>query len=137
VSAKSIEDSGAEVLGQIALADFLARGQLDRHLRRMRLAYAQRRRFLLAAVADALPALRARGDAAGVFELLELPAQIDEPALLAAAARRGVGLEGLSLHRAADDGAGGVLAGYAALPDAALRRAVELLSDAFAEVASA
>jgi GntR family transcriptional regulator / MocR family aminotransferase len=36
VSAKSVEDGGAEILGQLALADFMTRGELDRHLRRMR-----------------------------------------------------------------------------------------------------
>ena len=33
--------------GQLALADFIARGELERHLRRMRLRYARRRETLL------------------------------------------------------------------------------------------
>jgi GntR family transcriptional regulator/MocR family aminotransferase len=37
ISAKAIEDAGSEVAGQLALADFIVRGELERHLRRMRL----------------------------------------------------------------------------------------------------
>jgi GntR family transcriptional regulator / MocR family aminotransferase len=135
IAAKSVEDGGAEVLGQLALADFVARGELDRHLRRMRLRYAARRRALLAALRELVPGARTRADAAGVFELVELPRAVDEPSVLAAAARRGVGLEGLAWHRSGDAGPGGVLAGYAGLPEPALAHAVRLLAEAVASVA--
>ena len=72
--AKTIEDGGSEVIGQLALTDFIARGELDRHLRRMRLRYQSRREALLDALARWLPACRARtADAAGLFELVALP----------------------------------------------------------------
>ena len=35
--AKAVEDAGSEVVGQLALHDFIVRGELDRHIRRMRL----------------------------------------------------------------------------------------------------
>lgn len=136
VSAKSIEDGGGEVLGQLALAEFIAGGELDRHLRRMRLAYGQRRRALLSAIAELVPALRGGEDPAGVVELLMLPAAVDEPSLLSAAARRGLGLDGLSLHRAREEGPAGLLVSYAALPPPALLQAVRRLAEAFAEVAA-
>jgi GntR family transcriptional regulator/MocR family aminotransferase len=135
VSAKSVEDSGTEVLGQMALADFISRGELDRHVRRMRLSYAQRRRALLGMVRELLPAARTRNDPAGVFELLELPAGVDEPSLLAGAARRGVGLEGLSWHRSREAKTAGVLVGYAGPSEPALLHAVRLLAEAMAEAA--
>ena len=43
ITAKAIEDAGSEITGQLALADFIARGELERHLRRMRRRYEQRR----------------------------------------------------------------------------------------------
>jgi GntR family transcriptional regulator / MocR family aminotransferase len=135
ISAKSVEDRSSEVLGQLALADLIARGELDRHLRRMRLRYAQRRRALLAALRRDVPAALAGDDPAGLFEALQFPAGVDEPALLAAAARRGVGLEGLSWHRSAADGPSGVLAGYANLPETAIAQAVRKLAEAVQEVA--
>ena len=42
-AAKTIEDGGSEVVGQLALCDFIVRGELDRHIRRMRLRYQRRR----------------------------------------------------------------------------------------------
>ena len=134
VSAKSVEDTGAEVLGQMALADFISRGELDRHLRRMRLAYAARRRTLLSCVTELLPGVEFGSDPAGVFELLRLPDSVEESSLLAGAAGRGVGLEGLSLHRASDPDRGGLLVGYGAAPEPALQAAMRLLARAFEEV---
>jgi GntR family transcriptional regulator/MocR family aminotransferase len=136
VSDKSVEDSGTEVLGQLALAEFISCGELDRHLRRMRLRYARRRRALLDGLRELAPSARPREDPAGVFELVDLPAGVDEPSLLAAAARRGVGLEGLSWHRSADVEPAGVLVGYAGLSEPALIQAVRLLAAAIDEVAA-
>ena len=136
VSAKSVEDSGTEVLGQMTLADFISRGELDRHLRRMRLRYARRRRALLEMLRELVPTARTREDPAGLFELLELPASVDESSLLAAAARRGVGLEGLSWHHSSEVQSAGVLVGYAGLAEAALTQAMRLLAEAMAEIAA-
>jgi GntR family transcriptional regulator/MocR family aminotransferase len=52
IAAKAIEDAGSEIAGQLALANFIARGELERHLRRMRPRYAQRREALLPAGTD-------------------------------------------------------------------------------------
>jgi GntR family transcriptional regulator/MocR family aminotransferase len=128
VSAKAVEDRGSEVLGQLALASLIGAGHLDRHLRRMRSVYARRRAALLAALAD-LP-LAAGSDPAGLVELVTLPEAVDEASFVAAAAARGVGLEGLATHRMQPSGPGGVLVSYAALPEPALARAVALLGDA-------
>jgi GntR family transcriptional regulator / MocR family aminotransferase len=130
ISAKAIEDAGSEIAGQLALADFIARGELVRHLRRMRLRYAQRRDALLAALARDLPHWRPRGRSGGLHLLVELPADIDEPALLAAAARHGVGIEGLSLHSYTGDCPPGLVLGHAHMAEAAIERGLRLLSAA-------
>ncbi len=133
-TAKTIEDGGSEAIGQLALTDFIARGELDRHMRRMRLRYAARREALLAALARWLPQCRAASaDAAGLFELVALPAQADEHVLLIAAAARGVGVEGLALHRFAPGGEPGVLLGYANLSEPAIEQGVRLIGEALAE----
>ena len=49
-AAKKLADRGSPVLDQLAFADFLARGEFDRHLRRMRPLYRRRRDALLAAL---------------------------------------------------------------------------------------
>jgi GntR family transcriptional regulator / MocR family aminotransferase len=137
VSDKAIEDGGSEVPGQLALADLITRGELDRHLRRMRLRYAARQRHLLTALREHLPAARTGHDPAGLHDIIHLPASVDEPTLVDAAARRGVGLDALSWHRHTTGGASGVLAGYANLPEPALEHAVLRLADAVAELTSA
>src|SRR6516164_1660535 len=68
-AAKLSADRGSPVLDQLAFADFLARGEFDRHLRRMRPIYRRRHDTLLGALADKLPDLRPAGDAAGLHLL--------------------------------------------------------------------
>jgi GntR family transcriptional regulator/MocR family aminotransferase len=133
-TAKAVHDGGSEVVGQLALRDFIVRGELDRHLRRMRPRYQRRREALLEALARHLTEARASGTAAGLFELVSLPAGVDEPALLKAAAARGVGMEGLSLHRFSAGGAPGVLLGFGNLSEPAIEQGVRLLADAYCAV---
>ncbi|HEY4811112.1 MAG TPA: PLP-dependent aminotransferase family protein [Solirubrobacteraceae bacterium] len=130
ISAKAIEDGGSEVIGQLALCDFIERGELDRHVRRMRLRYQNRREALLQAIARWLPQATPRGTAAGLFELVDLPDDVDEPALLAAGAARGVGMEGISWHRFTHGGPPGLVLGYGNLPEPAIEHGVQLISEA-------
>lgn len=130
ISVKAIEDRGSEAIGQLALQDFIARGELDRHLRRMRLRYQRRREALLESLARHLPEARAGEGAAGLFELATFPEKIDESALVSAAAGRGVGVEGLALHRFKPGGAPGLVLGFAAMPEPAIEQAVRLLGEA-------
>jgi GntR family transcriptional regulator / MocR family aminotransferase len=137
ISTKAIEDGGGEVVGQLALANFIARGELDRHVRRMRLRYQARRDALLQALARSLPQARALGAAAGLYELIGLPEGVQESALLAAAAQRGVGMEGLSWHRSTHTGPPGILLGYGNLSEPAIEQGVRLIAEAAREVSSA
>jgi len=80
---KAVAGGGTPILEQLALADLIERGELDRHLRRMRLRYRSRRDALLSALARELPGARVTGVAAGLFAPVTVPA-IDERALAAA-----------------------------------------------------
>jgi len=133
VAAKAIEDGGSEVVGQLALCDFIVRGELDRHLRRGRALYAARRQALLDTLGRHLPEAQAGDDPAGLHDLIHLPSGISERALAEAAASRGVGVEGLSLHRYSPSGRPGLVLGYGALAEPALERGVALLAEALAE----
>lgn len=131
---KAIEDGGSEAISQLALADFIARGELDRHLRRMRASYEQRRKALLSGLESHLPFVRATGGPCGIFEPVQLPQTVEERALLDAAAQRGLGLEGLSLHRFHDRGLPGLVLGYGALSEPGIERSVRLLAEAFGQL---
>jgi GntR family transcriptional regulator/MocR family aminotransferase len=134
-AAKAVEDAGSEVIGQLALCDFIARGELDRHVRRMRLRYQSRREALLEALERWLPQGRVMSPgAAGLFELLELPEGVEEPRLLRASAARGVGIEGLAWHRFTPGGPPGVLLGYGNLSEPAIEHGVRLIAEALEEV---
>jgi GntR family transcriptional regulator / MocR family aminotransferase len=130
ISAKAIEDAGSETTSQLALADFIARGELDRHLRRMRLRYQQRGRRLIAALARELPESRPSPLSGGLHVTVFLPDCVNEPALLSAAARRNLGIEGLSLHSYTGDCPPGLVLGHAYMTEPAIERGVELLAQA-------
>jgi len=136
ISVKAIEDRGSETIGQLALQDFITRGELDRHLRRMRLRYQRRREALMGALAHHLPEARVEEGAAGLYELAELPTDVDEARLIAAAADRGVALEGLALHRFRPGGPPGLVLGFGGLPEAAIEQGVRLVADALDRVAA-
>jgi GntR family transcriptional regulator / MocR family aminotransferase len=127
---KALADGGSPVLDQLALADFIARGELDRHLRRMRIRYRQRRASLEAALTRVLPVARIRGAQAGLYALVELPGSEDEPAILRAAAAAGIAVEGLAASRISGAGASGLVLGHANLSDPAIERGIELLGTA-------
>ncbi|MET0559467.1 MAG: PLP-dependent aminotransferase family protein [Solirubrobacterales bacterium] len=131
--AKQLADAGSEVVGQLALHDFIERGELDRHIRRTRLRYQRRREALLRALARWLPGAEVGDGAAGLFELVRLPAGTDESALASRAAALGVGVETLGLHRFAASGDPGLVLGFGCLPEPAIERGVRLLGQAVAE----
>lgn len=131
---KAAEDAGSEAIGQLALAHFISRGELDRHLRRMRATYQRRRAALLGALGRRLPSLRPAGRAHGLFEPVALPEGVEESALIAAAASRGLGVEGLSLHRYRPLGKPGLVLGYGGLSEPALHRGIGLLAEVFANL---
>jgi GntR family transcriptional regulator/MocR family aminotransferase len=132
--AKIAADRGSPALEQLALADLLSRGELDRHLRRMRPVYRRRRDALLGALERRLPELRPAGIRAGLHLVTWLPACLDESQVVHAAARRGLHLEGLRPYRMATTGPAGLIFGFATLSEANLVRSVDILADAIAEL---
>ena len=100
------------------------------------LRYAQRRQALVAALARELPDWRPSPAAGGLHLSVVVPGQVDEPALLAAAARHGVGVEGLSLHSYTGDCPPGLVLGHAYMAEPAIERGVQLLSEALAAMAA-
>jgi GntR family transcriptional regulator / MocR family aminotransferase len=128
---KGLDDLGTSALSQLALADFLERGELDRHLRRMRPRYRARRDALIAALARELPSWRiGEGIAAGLHVVALLPEAVDEAGFLAAAAERGMRLHGLSWFRVnpTPPNPAGLVLGFGNASEPALARAVAQLA---------
>lgn len=136
--AKRLTDRHAPLLEQEALADLLTSGAYERHVRAIRRKNAERRAALLAAVAEALgDAAVVAGTDAGLHILLWLPdvSVAREAAILAKARAAGIGLYPVSpLYAPGGDRPAcvGLVMGYAALEDDALRRGIAALADLLA-----
>lgn len=131
---KLIVDRGSPVIDQLTFADFIATGELQRHLRRMRAVYGRRRDKLVAAMADYLPDLEATGIAAGIHSYVPLPPDLGEDDLIAAARRERLILQGVSEFRVLPADAGALILGYGKLEDATITRSIRALARAVEQV---
>jgi GntR family transcriptional regulator/MocR family aminotransferase len=127
--AKLEADRGSPVLDQLSLTDFLNRGELDRHLRKTRLIYRNRRDELMKALKTHLPQLRVQGVAAGLHVMIELARNADEGQIIKEAARQSIRVCGASIYRAKPNGAHPALVlGYGALQTGSVDAAVRMLA---------
>jgi GntR family transcriptional regulator/MocR family aminotransferase len=133
-AAKIAADRGSPALEQLALADLIARGEFDRHLRRMRPVYRRRRDALLAALTRRLPWLRPVGVSAGLHLVTWLPPHLDEATVVDAAARAGVGIDGVRPYRISHPGPGGLIFGYATVGEQAIAEGVDILARVIGEL---
>ncbi|MFJ6834000.1 PLP-dependent aminotransferase family protein [Streptomyces sp. NPDC091209] len=131
VERKRTMDLGNPVLDQALLARFVERGDYDRHLRRCRRAYRERRDVLVAALEEHFPGARVSGIAAGLHVVAALPDRYGpEDRFLGRAAAAGVVVRSSAHYgETAVDGVRLVL-GYAHLPPARIRDGVRLMADA-------
>jgi GntR family transcriptional regulator / MocR family aminotransferase len=117
-------------LNQLALVQLMQSGAYDRHLRASRQRYRARRNVLIDALRRHLPEYRVRGAEAGVAVMLEMPPGTDLPAILRAAARRGIELCNLyEMQLQPEPSDPGLLVGYGNIKDTAIDGAVAALAD--------
>ena len=96
IEAKRRADRGTDVLAQLAIAELIESGALDRHIRRMRRRYRNRRDALVATLGHYAPATQIQGIAAGLHAVISLPTGISESDVLTAAQERKIALTGLA-----------------------------------------
>lgn len=125
-------DLGAGSIDQLAYADFVRTGRLDRHLRRMRARYGSRLRTMTAVLDEHLPDVRVGGSAAGMHAYLQLPAYLDERSLVEAALRRRILVHGAAHFRLdqARPRPPALVVGYATQPRSSLVEAIQILAAA-------
>lgn len=136
--AKRLADRHAPVLEQRVLATLIDSGAYERHVRRVRRANEHRRASLLDAIARYLPgSARVAGTAAGLHVVLWLPflRPQDEPAVVAAARDKGVGVYPVSpLYARPNSRAqarpAGLILGYASLKAEQIQEGVRTLAAA-------
>jgi GntR family transcriptional regulator / MocR family aminotransferase len=127
---KRLADRTTAQIDQHALAHFLGGGELDRHLRRMRVRYRSRRDALVAALEEELPEARVEGIAAGLHATVVLPEGDDERAIADEAARRRVAIEVMGDYRTTGAGPPTLLLGYGQIAEPSIRPGVAALAEA-------
>ena len=91
VRGKGIVDRGAPTLTQAAVADFIMEGHFERHLRRLRKAYGERRDTLIKALEALIPGdIHFSREPAGLHVMLYLDPACDEEEVVQQAAAAGV-----------------------------------------------
>jgi GntR family transcriptional regulator/MocR family aminotransferase len=131
IEEKRLADRVTAMIEQHAFAAFLATGEHDRHLRRMRVRYRSRRDALVAALAEELPEATVEGIAAGLHATVRLPDGDDEHAILGEAQRRRIALETMDDYRGgASRGAPTLLLGYGQIAEPSIRPGVHALAEA-------
>ena len=116
--AKRLVDRHSSLLEQCVLADFIIEGHLERHLRRMRTLYNQRRQALVTSLKSRLGEhVTILGDAAGIHLMVQLQTDISDEEITARAAQVGVGLTSAALFYLRSSRASQFLFGYANLEE--------------------
>jgi GntR family transcriptional regulator/MocR family aminotransferase len=100
---KTLSCRGVPQLDQAALARLIESGRFDRHLRKVRDGYRQRRDALVSAVAEHLGGATITGLDAGHHALLRLPPGADEDRVVADARAAGIAVRGLGDYRVTPD----------------------------------
>jgi GntR family transcriptional regulator/MocR family aminotransferase len=132
VAATSLPPAGfTSVVLQATFAEFLMRGDLDRHLRAVRKVYRQRRDALVAAIDRWLPEAQVTGIAAGLHVVAMLPDGTDAERLATTALSAGVEVRTLSSYRAdRRTSPPGLVLGYARLTPSQIQNGIERLAAA-------
>lgn len=132
VVGRAAADSGGPRIEERALAELIASGGFDRHLRAARQRYRAKRALLLEELARELPAARVRGVAAGLHALLELPGGCEEAAVVRRSAADGVHVQGLADFTRGHGRGPALVLGYGLPSERELREAVAVIAAAAA-----
>ena len=121
-------DLGTETLTQLAFAEMLRGGLLDRHVRRLSSQARARRHALEEAVRRHLPGADVTGPAAGLHSYVLLDRATDEAALVAGALRASVAVRGVAaFHARPQRAAPALVIGHAHLPRSGIAEAFRIL----------
>jgi GntR family transcriptional regulator/MocR family aminotransferase len=129
-AAKWLNDMHSASLEQQTLAEFITGGMYERHLRRLRRKNTARRAALLESVEKYLgDRVELTGEGAGAQVVLWPRKRVSEEAIVAAAAKRGVGIYGIAHCFLQRPSRPGFLLGYARLTEREIREGIRLLGE--------
>jgi GntR family transcriptional regulator/MocR family aminotransferase len=128
---REVRGSQLSTLEHLVVAELVADGRYDRHLRRVRRVYRERRDVLLDALAEVGLDEWAEGVAAGLHAVVRLDDAVDDTAVVARIRELGVEVVALSRY-AVQAPARGIVIGFGQASPADLRRGVEIIADVVA-----
>jgi GntR family transcriptional regulator/MocR family aminotransferase len=131
VAAKQLEDIGCPAVEQLALAEFMARGAFERHLRHAAVELKRRRAAALAGLREACGAhVEVQAPDAGMHVVAWLPQWTEArvQALVKLANDRGLGVQSIGPYFRRRSAPAGLLLGYASLSAKQLKSATALLA---------
>ena len=123
---KRLRRDAVSTIEQAALAEFIASGRLDRHIRSQRLQYRRRRDSLVRLLARRTDLLDVTGVSAGLH-VTAIVRDRDEHEILDIALQRGIAMFGLGNHRIALPHRHGLVIGYSRSPAHAFPAALDAL----------
>ena len=129
-------DAGGPTLDQLTLAELIDSGAYERHLRRARRRYQERRDRLIMALARHLPAARVTGMAAGLHLIAHIPGTHDTTKIVRTAASRGLAMAALDryqLNRTGTPHEAHLVLGYGNITTDAISTAVQQLAEVVAD----
>ena len=127
--AKRMIDRGTPTLAQAAVADFMAEGHFERHVRRLRQEYGQRRAVLVKALGEHLgTAVSFCPAPAGLHILLYLPEGCNEAQLVQQAAELGVGVYAGAPYHLQESPPPSILLGFSGLSPAEIEEGIGRLA---------
>lgn len=130
VGARYAADRHSWILEQAVVADFIEQGHFNRHLRRMRLLYAQRQEELGEAIDQYLgQTIELQKTETGLHDVGWLRGTMAEDEVVTLAARAGIQITGLSSYCRQHRLSPGLLFGYAGFPADELRSTVRRLAE--------
>ncbi|NEQ53156.1 MAG: PLP-dependent aminotransferase family protein [Leptolyngbya sp. SIO3F4] len=130
--AKWLADRQPPTLTQAVLAEFIAAGHLDRHLRKMRLCYERRRDTLVQALYKHFgKTVEILGDSAGLHVMAKLPLILSDDEAVDRAASVGVEICSAQDQYETPRNTGEFVFGYTAIDEAQIEKGIHLINQAF------
>ena len=136
--AMQLVDRGAPTLTQAAVADFITEGHFERHLRRLRNVYGERRNILIQLLGEKLSDIVDYSEVeAGLHVMLYLAPGYDEDKVVMEAAQAGVGVYPGSPYHLERPARASILLGFSGLSKDEIREGVSRLAVAMQGITKA
>lgn len=130
--AKFLADRHSPLVQQQILNEFIKQGHYERHIRRMRVLYEQRRKILAAALRKEFQSVDVMGENAGINLLIRIHERMDDDAFIKNARELGVGLVRTNQFYISKPPAHEFLLNFAALSNEQIEEGVSRLAKAAA-----